>query len=306
MAQKKYVSLSKLSTFLDNLRNLFVSKENLASLETVVDAKANAVHTHDITDINNLQSTIDEVNDNVSQKSQVQLTTSDGSESFTEILSTLKIHKLTQEQYDEAVENGFLEDDALYLTPDEDIDLSGYATVEQLKKKADAEHSHNDIYYTEVEVDTLLQNKSDINHNHDSTYDAKGSADEALIQAKSYADNAASNAANAIKNELLNGADAAYDTLKELGDLIDENVDAVNALETIASGKADASHTHNDIYYTEAEIDGKVSTINTSIATSLNEAKLHSNTNLNIAKVYTDNMVAQKTQVQFITWEADD
>lgn len=75
MAQRKYVSLSKLSTFLDNLKNLFASKENLASLETVVDAKANTVHMHDIKDVNNLQSTIDKVNDNVSQKSQVQIIT---------------------------------------------------------------------------------------------------------------------------------------------------------------------------------------------------------------------------------------
>lgn len=41
-----------------------------------------------------------------------------------------------------------------------------------------------------------------------------------------------------VKNELLNGAGEAYDTLKELGDLINENVDAIDALETIAAGKA--------------------------------------------------------------------
>lgn len=41
-----------------------------------------------------------------------------------------------------------------------------------------------------------------------------------------------------VKNDLLNGAGDAYDTLKELGDLINENVDAIEALETIATGKA--------------------------------------------------------------------
>lgn len=41
------------------------------------------------------------------------------------------------------------------------------------------------------------------------------------------------------KNELLNGAGAAYDTLKELGELIDENQDAIKALETIAASKPD-------------------------------------------------------------------
>lgn len=40
-----------------------------------------------------------------------------------------------------------------------------------------------------------------------------------------------------VKNDLLNGAGPAYDTLKELGVLIDENTDAIDALETIAASK---------------------------------------------------------------------
>lgn len=41
------------------------------------------------------------------------------------------------------------------------------------------------------------------------------------------------NATTAVKNEILNGAGAAYDTLKELGILIDENQDAIEALEQL-------------------------------------------------------------------------
>lgn len=55
----------------------------------------------------------------------------------TENLSTLKIHKLTQAQYDRELEAGRIDENALYLTPDEEIDLSPYATVEQLNEKAD-------------------------------------------------------------------------------------------------------------------------------------------------------------------------
>ena len=85
-------------------------------------------------------------------------------------------------------------------------------------------------------------------------YDAAGTAqtkaDAALASAKSYADG--------IKNDLLNGAGTAYDTLKELGDLIDDNTDAIDALETVAASKADAStltsHTGNgDIHVTAAQ-----------------------------------------------------
>ena len=68
-----------------------------------------------------------------------------------ENLSTLKIHKLTQEQYDREFANNTLDENALYLTPEEEIDLSGYVTTEQLNDKADISHNHDDLYYTETE-----------------------------------------------------------------------------------------------------------------------------------------------------------
>lgn len=47
---------------------------------------------------------------------------------ITENLSTLKIHKLTKAQYDRELEADRIDPNALYLTPDEEIDLSIYAT----------------------------------------------------------------------------------------------------------------------------------------------------------------------------------
>ena len=52
-------------------------------------------------------------------------------------LSTLKIHKLTQEQYDRELAAGRLDENALYLTPDEKFASGNYATIEQLNAKAD-------------------------------------------------------------------------------------------------------------------------------------------------------------------------
>lgn len=63
-------------------------------------------------------------------------------------------------------------------------------------------------------------------HNHDGVY-----------ATPTYADNVATAAAQQVKSDLLNGAGAAYDTLKELGGLIDENKDAIDALEEIAASK---------------------------------------------------------------------
>lgn len=72
---------------------------------------------------------------------------------------------------------------------------------------------------------------------------------------KSYADTAA----KTVKDDLLNGAGAAYDTLKELGDLINTNVGAIEALELVASGKADKDHDHliSDITGLETALEGK-------------------------------------------------
>lgn len=53
--------------------------------------------------------------------------------------------------------------------------------------------------------------------------------------------------ANQVKNELLNGAGDAYDTLKELGELIDDNVDAIDALEEIAANKQNKINTLSEI-----------------------------------------------------------
>jgi hypothetical protein len=111
---------------------------------------------------------------------------------ITENLSTLKIYKLTQEQYERKLANGEIDQSALYFTDDdnEDIDLSIYATVEQLNDKADKEHTHNDTYYTESEVDEK------INVINASVADAKSYADgvgvTTLDAAKAHTDNAVS------------------------------------------------------------------------------------------------------------------
>ena len=109
-----------------------------------------------------VQSKLDEIEEDISKKSQVQIVEANEIED----LSILKIYKLTQEEYEEALKNNTIDENGLYLTPDEgidvDIDLSGYATIEQLLNKADLIHNHNDIYYTKNEIDDKLDNKSQV------------------------------------------------------------------------------------------------------------------------------------------------
>lgn len=101
------------------------------------------------------------------------------------------------------------------------------------------------------------------------TYETKSDATAKLAEAKSYADSAATK----VKNDLLNGAGTAYDTLKELGDLIVDNTDAIEALETIASGKADASHTHAiaDVTGLQTALDGKAAASHTHTVSQISD-----------------------------------
>lgn len=61
---------------------------------------------------------------------------------ITENLSTLKIHKLTQAQYDRELEAGRIDANALYLTPDEEVDLSGYATKDHTHENSSGGFAH--------------------------------------------------------------------------------------------------------------------------------------------------------------------
>jgi hypothetical protein len=48
---------------------------------------------------------------------------------ITENISTLKIHKLTQAQYERELAAGRIDENAIYLTPDEELDLSTYELI---------------------------------------------------------------------------------------------------------------------------------------------------------------------------------
>lgn len=128
-------------------------------------------------------------------------------------------------------------------------------------------------------------------------FDAAGAANTALTDAKSYTDTQTASTlaeaqtyADGIKNDLLNGAGAAYDTLKELGDLIDVNVDAIDALEEVAASKVSQadfnSHTGNTTVHITAAERTKWNTAST------NAAKNRFST----IKVNTTNLVADSTE----------
>jgi hypothetical protein len=81
----------------------------------------------------------------------------------TENISTLKIHKLTQAQYDRELAAGNINENELYLTPEEEIDLSNYelitpADIDLICGEIEQLVFHiNDNYYTFEEGMTWRQ-----------------------------------------------------------------------------------------------------------------------------------------------------
>ena len=72
----------------------------------------------------------------------------------TENLSTLKIHKLSQEQYDREHAAGRLDESAMYLTPDEELALDKTLSVEG--QAADAKAVGDAIGNIESSLDAII------------------------------------------------------------------------------------------------------------------------------------------------------
>lgn len=165
---------------------------------------------------------------------------------ITNNISTLKIHKMTQAQYERELAAGNIDENALYLTPDEDRDLSLYLTKDEAtqeyesqiaaqeklgeakeyaetvilavtkemgESKADKEHSHDEMYYTEDEVNELLANKK----GNDFIVTVSGDETSGYIADKTYAE--ITQAYNDGRTCVLTDADGSILTLTSLSKL---------------------------------------------------------------------------------------
>ena len=86
---------------------------------------------------------------------------------ITENLSTLKIHKLTQEQYDRELQAGRIDENALYLTPD---DGSGVLNVKLDWNSMTCSHSASEIIEASWSGKTIIIN-GDLSYVYDGWYD---------------------------------------------------------------------------------------------------------------------------------------
>lgn len=92
------------------------------------------------------------------------------------------------------------------------------------------------------------------------------------------------------------------------GDFIKGDRSFLNMDDSLAhSGRpADAKATGDAINSIQAQIDTKIDSVNDSIYEARQDAESGDASTLELSKQYTDNAVAQRAQVQIITWGADD
>ena len=300
MSQKKYVSLSKLQTFLENLNNRFAALSHghklsdisdykvdtvlsstsanpvansavdaefeavataMNALDLAIDGKADASHNHDDkyyteTEIDTklasksdtthkhdnlydakgsasaVQDNLDVVSDTLGShtgNSNIHVTTANKTDWNAAYTHSQAAHARTDAtKVADSTTNGNIlingTETTVYSHPNSGVTAGTYKSV--------TVNAQGHV--------TAGSNPTTLSGYGITDAETKTDASAKLTEAKTYADNAATK----VKNDLLNGAGAAYDTLKELGDLIDENVDAIDALETVAAGKADKTHTH--------------------------------------------------------------
>jgi hypothetical protein len=119
-----------------------------------------------------------------------------------------------------------------------------------LAAKAATSHSHDDLYYTESETDSLLNAKANTSHNHSAADLTSGTLADARVAETNVTQHEA-----AIDHDVLTNYSAdQHRTINDAGSTTTDLWSA-SKINTELSGKANTSHSHNDLYYTESEVD---------------------------------------------------
>ena len=128
-----------------------------------------------------------------------------------------------------------------------------YATQEyvdeQLSTKSDSNHEHNELYYTEIEVNDLLNNK--VNTTTLDNYYTKAEVEQFHDEITDYVDDEVA--------ALVNSAPETLDTLGELAEAFQENKEVVDVLNEAIATKYSSS---NPPPYPVTSVQGKTGAVN--------------------------------------------
>lgn len=165
MAQKKYASLSTLSTLVDNIKNLFATKSDL---NTGLSGKADKSHKHSISDTTNLQSTLDgkvpttRTINNKPLSANITLSASDVGAAPSSVQTNLNTVSDTL--------NAHTENDDIHFTATERTKLSGIQsgaqvnTITGVKGNSESTYRTGNVNITKANIGLgNVDNTSDIN-----------------------------------------------------------------------------------------------------------------------------------------------
>lgn len=148
---------------------------------------------------------------------------------------------------------GHNHNDSYYTKSQMDTELGELQS--NINEKADSGHNHNGLYYTESEMDTKLNNKSDKTHTHDDRYYLKDEINSTVATIN----------ANIAKKSDTGHTHTEYGNKAEIENEFESLNEIIEGIETTLSGvqttltnKSDKTHTHDDRYYTETEINNKL------------------------------------------------
>lgn len=274
MATKKYLSLERLTEY-DELIKGVVSEgdtNTLTSAKSYTDAevakKANATHSHDDlyytesevdSKLSAINATITNITDGLTPVKEAEHANSADSATDAD-----KLGGQLPSYYAKAsdIPTGALADKD--TVSESDLDS---ALAEKVNAAAEGNHSHS--------------NKSVL----DGITESKVSAwDSSLSSANTYTDEKVAN--------LLNNSTEAVDSIMELAEAMENNADAIEALEKIAAGKANAEHTHviANVTGLQSALDNKVeqTVLDDHVSDAVKHITATERTNWNVAKTHAD------------------
>ena len=259
---KKFFTLESLTTFIDEIK---------AYVTNAISGKANSSHTHSISNVTNLQSSLDAkvpTSRTVNGKAlstNITLSASDvgAAESGHTHSSYVNQNAFSNVKVGSTTVVADTTTDTLEITAGTGISVSGDATNDKVTITNSGVRSIStggtngtiSVNTNGSSANVAVKGLGSAAYTASTAYDAAGTAqtkaDSALASAKSYTDTAISN--------LINSAPTTLDTLGEIATAMAENEDVVSALEDAIGTKANEGHGHaiSDVSGLQSALDGK-------------------------------------------------
>ena len=149
-------------------------------------------------------------------------------------------------------------------------DKKEYANLNTLQVFLD---NLKNLFATKTEIDETFNEKADIEHAHtlDDIDGLQAEFDNIMSEIDSVETSLSTPAGDGLGMVMSGGNVSIQDgIITVLDDSHDHIIDNITGLQDVLDTKSEISHTHDDLYYTESEIDTKISGINSTIEDVVN------------------------------------